>query len=198
MRRAGRQPSGEVAGAPTPVSAAADASRPPPTRDWCVAVFIADRGRVLLHYHRKLGRWLPPGGHVEPNELPDDAARREVREETGVEVRLLGGPGIPVAGAGHPRQLCRPAGLQLVEIAPGHEHIDLVYLATPASVPDPPPDCVGWYAPEDLAALHLSDEVATWCARATSAAAAAGRSAAGDPDPYPTNGALPSPVAPPR
>jgi ADP-ribose pyrophosphatase YjhB (NUDIX family) len=33
---------------------------------------------VLLVYHRKLAMWLPPGGHVEPNELPDDAAVREV------------------------------------------------------------------------------------------------------------------------
>ncbi len=47
-------------------------------------------GKVLLHRHRKLGTWLPPGGHIEKDELPDDAAVREVGEETGVRVELVG------------------------------------------------------------------------------------------------------------
>ena len=65
------------------------------TRDFTVAVFVVDRGRILLHEHRKLGRWLPPGGHIEPNELPDVAAQREVDEEAGIAIRLVGarGPG---------------------------------------------------------------------------------------------------------
>ena len=65
-------------------------------RHFTVAVFVVHAGRVLLHYHRKLGRWLPPGGHIEDNELPDDAARREVLEETGVHIRLTGPRGLPV------------------------------------------------------------------------------------------------------
>jgi 8-oxo-dGTP pyrophosphatase MutT (NUDIX family) len=42
--------------------------------------------RVLLIHHNALGRWLPPGGHVEAGELPPTAARREVREEVGISV----------------------------------------------------------------------------------------------------------------
>jgi 8-oxo-dGTP pyrophosphatase MutT (NUDIX family) len=42
------------------------------------------RDRILLVLHRRLQRWLLPGGHVEPEDpLIGDAARREVIEETG-------------------------------------------------------------------------------------------------------------------
>ncbi len=141
-------------------------------RHFTVAVFVVHAGRVLLHYHRKLGRWLPPGGHIEDNELPDDAARREVLEETGVRVRLIGARGLPVE---HPRQLVLPAGIQLEAIYPGHEHIDLVYFA----VPDPQTahsaeidprlaesDRVAWYDPQDLANLGVDDEIQAWARRA--------------------------------
>lgn len=142
------------------------------TRDLTVAVFVTRAGadgpgpQVLLHRHARLGRWLPPGGHVEPGELPDDAARREVLEETGLAVRLVGEqvdvPSLP----GEARQLCRPAGVQLVEIRPGHEHVDLVYLA--AAEPDAVPTDGRWLSAAELddPALALSAEVRAWCRHA--------------------------------
>ena len=135
---------------------------PATTRDWCVAVFVVDDGRVLLHRHAKLGRWLPPGGHVEPGELPDDAARREVLEETGVVATLVGAPAIDVDAPGYPRQLVSPAGIQLATIRPGHEHIDLVYLATGLPADNAPPG-TGWFGPEEWSALDPGDEVLAWC-----------------------------------
>jgi len=94
-----------------------------PTRDFTATTFVVWQSGALLHKHRKLGRWFPPGGHVEPNELPDDAAVREVLEETGVRVALIGERALPVS---EPRQLIRPRGVQLETIAPGHEHIDFI------------------------------------------------------------------------
>lgn len=138
------------------------------TRDWAVAVVVVHDGRVLLHWHRRLGRWLPPGGHVEPHELPDAAAVREVFEETGVAVRLLGAPTQaepPLPG--RPRPLCRPAGIVLTAIAPGHEHVDLVYFAT--GEPAEPVEGVGWFGPADWPNLALTDEIADWCRAALAA-----------------------------
>jgi ADP-ribose pyrophosphatase YjhB (NUDIX family) len=141
----------------------------PLVREFTVAVFVVHQGRVLLHRHKKLDRWLPPGGHIEPNELPDDAAVREVEEETGVRVRLLGGRGVPVD---EPRQLVLPVGIQLENIAPGHQHIDLVYFAEPLEAghevdPHHAADVrAGWFDAKALAELGLDDEIAAWCARA--------------------------------
>jgi ADP-ribose pyrophosphatase YjhB (NUDIX family) len=144
-------------------------------RHFTVAVFVVHEQRVLLHYHRKLGKWLPPGGHVEDNELPDDAAVREVLEETGVRARLLGARGLPVDV---PRQLIVPAGIQVEPIYPGHEHIDLVYFARPelddvgAAEVDPrlaESDHVGWYAAEQVAELGANAEIQAWARRALDA-----------------------------
>lgn len=55
--------------------------------------------RVLVVHDRDSGEWTLPGGIVEPDEVPADAAVREVWEETGVLVELarlvavIGGPG---------------------------------------------------------------------------------------------------------
>ncbi len=133
------------------------------TRDFAATVFVAWRGRLLLHRHRKLGMWLPCGGHVEPHELPDEAAVREVREESGVEVELVGERALDLPA---PRQLVRPRGVQLETIGPGHEHIDLIYFGRPVEPYDgtltADEDGLGWYGGRDLDALDLTDEVRAW------------------------------------
>ncbi len=95
-------------------------------RHFCVTVytFTAEHTHTLLIKHRKLGKWLPPGGHVEPNETPEEAAVREVSEETGLSVRLVA-ERAPVDGG-----MARPEGLQLNVIEPHrHEHMDFVFKA---------------------------------------------------------------------
>lgn len=143
------------------------------TRDFTVAVFVVHNDHVLLHPHKKLGIWLPPGGHIEPNELPDEAAVREVLEESGLVVQLVGGHGVEVNDPDAPQQLIRPEGIQLENISPGHQHIDLIYYAQPVDVaPDELPPLIEdmrWLSEADLASIELTDEVSTWARQALAA-----------------------------
>ena len=148
-------------------------------REYAVAVFVAHEGAVLLHFHRKLGRWLPPGGHVEPNELPDEAARRETIEETGILIDLIDASNPLLVDVprplGVPPRLVQPIGIQLEAIpargtSPAHEHIDLVYAArvvpgsmvVPRADSDDPGARPGWFRPDDWGDLELTAEVIAW------------------------------------
>lgn len=57
-------------------------------------VVIDGRGYVLLVKHSDTGDWVTPGGAIEPNEIPADAAVREAWEETGLHVELQGVVGV--------------------------------------------------------------------------------------------------------
>ena len=116
--------------------------------------------------------WLPPGGHVDPNEQPDVAAVREVLEETGILAELVGDRAPRV---GDPVPLVRPEGVQLESIGPGHEHIDLVYFARRHGgeiVPSPECERAGWYRLDELETLGVNAEIREWSRRAVVAVAA--------------------------
>ena len=48
-----------------------------------------NENKVLLTDHKKSGLWLPAGGHVEPNEHPQETVKREIVEELGIEAEFL-------------------------------------------------------------------------------------------------------------
>lgn len=82
--------------------------------------------RLLLHHHRRLGRWLQMGGYVERDELPHEAALREGSEESGLaDLVLMTDAILDVDVHRIPAGRCEP----------DHDHFDVRYLAR-TSVPE--------------------------------------------------------------
>src|SRR5689334_24905603 len=99
--------------------------------DFTVAIFVVRDSKVLLIHHRKLDKWLPLGGHIELDEDPEIAALREAREESGLEVELLGER--PPTTEPGTRALIAPRFLDIHRITDTHEHIGMIYWARPKS-----------------------------------------------------------------
>lgn len=125
-----------VAWLPAPLDEHAD-----PTHVTGSAIVQDGAGRVLLHRHKRLGRWLQPGGHLEPGETPWQAAVRETREETGV-------------AAAHPGDGPLLLHVDVHEGPRGHVHLDLRYLlhgdgeVALAPAPGESPHVAWWTATE--------------------------------------------------
>lgn len=129
------------------------------TRHFVTTVFVVNDDAVVLHEHDKLDLWLPPGGHIERDELPHEAAIREVHEETGLSVTLVTDrPGMESDLAS---PLPRPQQLLLEDInihngTVGHQHIDFIYFGrAPTRAIDPAPDeapadAWRWFDRDDL------------------------------------------------
>jgi ADP-ribose pyrophosphatase YjhB (NUDIX family) len=117
-----------------------------------VAVLPRDAaGRILLVRQIDSGKWTTIGGTIEPDEPPEDAARREAEEEAGVVVRLRHLVGV-VGGPEY--RITYPNGDQAACVA-------IIYDAT-VEAGDPAPDGdetseIGWFDADDLAELDLND-----------------------------------------
>ena len=99
--------------------------------DFTVAIFIVQDEKILLIHHRKLDKWLPLGRHIELDEDPKQAALREAKEESSLDVVLLGDRP-PTTGPGT-RALIAPRFLDIHRISDTHEHIGMIYWARPVS-----------------------------------------------------------------
>jgi len=99
------------------------------------AICLIERsdGRVLLIRHSYRDRWGVPGGLLKRGEEPDVAARREVLEEIGLEIDLVGAPAVVVA--------------------PGAQRVDVVFRARPASNA----------RPDDARPTSAEIEEVRWC-----------------------------------
>jgi 8-oxo-dGTP diphosphatase len=108
-------------------------SNPEATRHLTVTGFLVADDCLALHWHLKVEAWLPPGGHVEPNEDPIQAVLREINEETGLNSTVIPrGAHLPFD---YPSQIDPPLTILVEDVVDqqhgAHQHIDLVYVCRP-------------------------------------------------------------------
>jgi 8-oxo-dGTP pyrophosphatase MutT (NUDIX family) len=138
--------------------------------DFTVAIFVVKNGRVLMILHRNLKKWLPLGGHIELDEEPEIAALREAKEESGLDVELIGDRP-PTSGPGV-RALIAPRFMDIHRISDTHEHIGLIYFARPTggdlALAEEEHHDIRWCAPAELDRLEpaLADSVKWYCLKA--------------------------------
>jgi 8-oxo-dGTP pyrophosphatase MutT (NUDIX family) len=138
--------------------------------DFTVAIFVVRDAKVLVILHRKLGKWLPLGGHVELDEEPEIAALREAKEESGLDVELIGER--PPTTEPGTRALIAPRFLDIHRISDTHEHIGMIYFARPKggdlSLAEEEHHDIRWVSSVELDALQppMSNAVKWYCRKA--------------------------------
>lgn len=121
--------------------------------DFVATAYIVFEGKILLVDHKKVGLWLPIGGHIELDEDPDQAMMREIEEECGLPVEIVSEKPA-FTGAGKP--LYTPRFMDIHDYADGstHQHINLVYFAKARSgdyvLEEDAHNDMKWFSKEDL------------------------------------------------
>ena len=127
-----------------------------------------ERTKMLLLWHKKLGLWLQPGGHIEADEYPHDAAMREVKEETGLVPLLISYSfALPISFAsGSEEQMPSPMCMLAEKIPaygsePEHVHMDMLYLMEhdECTVTSPEGREVRWMGSKELYELNVSPAI---------------------------------------
>ena len=99
--------------------------------DYTASALILHEGKVLLVLHKKLKKWMQPGGHIELDEDPEQALWREIEEETGLkreELELMQ-PNNPRAVVHGSKALPIPFDLNVHTYGDGgHKHIDFMFV----------------------------------------------------------------------
>lgn len=129
--------------------------------DLVVAGYIIHDDKILLIHHGRLNLWLPPGGHIEKNETPDQAILREIKEEVNLDVELLQRSNTPVEG-NVKQSLALPFAVN-VHPADDHDHCCLFYLCKPKNPEELKinHELKGyeWFSLEDLEKDHVPIDV---------------------------------------
>lgn len=94
--------------------------------DLVVTGFVFSDNKVLLIHHNKLDLWLPIGGHIEENETFDIALKREIKEETNLDIEILNTPPISLEG-NIKMNLATPFYVNVHSVG-DHDHCSLFYV----------------------------------------------------------------------
>lgn len=144
-------------------------------RHFTATAFIVDsQQRTLLLWHKRLGRWMPPGGHIDENETPEDAAKRECKEETNLDVEIIGDTQEDLFQSNnHEGQMLKKPFAMLLENIPvsaerneaAHEHMDFLFLARPIDeaqvvrMAEEESDDIRWFTKDEVEELDEETEI---------------------------------------
>ena len=147
----------------------------PMIRHFTATAFIIDsQHRTLLLWHTRLQRWMPPGGHIDPNETPEDAAKRECKEETNLDVEIIGDShdDLFTKNRTEGKMLKKPIAMLLEEIPaspergePAHQHMDFLFVAKPLDetqavrISAEESDSMRWFTLAEAEALDTQTEI---------------------------------------
>ncbi|MDI6778395.1 MAG: NUDIX domain-containing protein [Patescibacteria group bacterium] len=131
------------------------------TRHFTVTTTVVHKNKVLLHFHKSLKKWLPIGGHIGRDELPEVAALREAKEEAGLDIELYqSGESYETTGD---RNLILPSHIMLQNINEYHQHIDFVFYATAKAFDLKPvkgeTENLKWFSKEEIEKLDAPENV---------------------------------------
>lgn len=132
--------------------------------DFCTDVYIVNDNAVLLRLHEKYAIWIAPGGHVDPGEDINEAALREVWEEVGLKVELIGPSTWSRQDFDINKDLTPPIFVNRHSINEHHDHSSFIFFAksndrkiNPQEVASKDAECV-WVTKEELDAMYKNDK----------------------------------------
>jgi 8-oxo-dGTP pyrophosphatase MutT (NUDIX family) len=139
--------------------------------DFVVETLVVHKNKVLLRKHDKYHIWLSVGGHIELDEDPNQAAIREVKEEVGLDIELVGEKGNYKTKEGETyKELILPVGLNRHPITSTHEHVCFIYFAKTNSdrvIPEKETDEWKWCTFEEIDELDpISQDIKHYAKRA--------------------------------
>ena len=103
--------------------------------------------------HPKFFKWLPPGGHIEANETPEEAARREIVEEIGARnVTFIQSSYNKDFTDERTYMLVKPHFMMSQLIEENHFHLDMIFFAviTEQEYVSPEGHKLKWFSIQDL------------------------------------------------